>query len=102
MAGLAATGRLQVLRREVAHIKRDGGGSGTFRSATRSEPGMFMPNVRRATWLAFSLCLAFALPFASAAPAVRDGDLIFHTSRSAQSAAIQRATHSPYSHVGGP
>ena len=35
-----------------------------------------------------------------AAPAVRDGDIIFHTSRSAQSAAIQRATHSPYSHFG--
>ena len=30
----------------------------------------------------------------------RDGDIIFHTSRSAQSVAIQRATHSPYSHVG--
>jgi len=30
----------------------------------------------------------------------RDGDIIFHTSRSAQSAAIQKATHSPYSHVG--
>jgi len=29
-----------------------------------------------------------------------DGDLVFQTSRSAQSAAIQRATHSPYSHVG--
>src|SRR5688572_5144350 len=37
---------------------------------------------------------------AHAAPALRDGDIIFHTSRSAQSAAIQRATHSPYSHVG--
>src|SRR6185503_6516185 len=36
---------------------------------------------------------------ASAAP-LRDGDIIFHTSRSAQSVAIQRATHSPYSHVG--
>jgi hypothetical protein len=33
-------------------------------------------------------------------PAVLDGDLIFHTSRSAQSAAIQRATHSAYSHMG--
>ncbi|HUQ10379.1 MAG TPA: YiiX family permuted papain-like enzyme [Steroidobacteraceae bacterium] len=32
--------------------------------------------------------------------APRDGDIIFHTSRSAQSLAIQRATHSPYSHVG--
>jgi uncharacterized protein YycO len=37
---------------------------------------------------------------ASAATPLRDGDIIFHTSRSAQSAAIQRATHSPYSHMG--
>lgn len=33
-------------------------------------------------------------------PAVRDGDLIFQTSRSAQSVAIQRATGSVYSHMG--
>jgi len=33
-------------------------------------------------------------------PAVRDGDIIFQTSRSSQSVAIQRATHSPYSHMG--
>lgn len=31
---------------------------------------------------------------------LRDGDIIFHRSRSAQSAAIQRATNSPYSHMG--
>jgi hypothetical protein len=31
---------------------------------------------------------------------LRDGDLIFHTSQSAQSRAIQLATHSPYSHCG--
>ena len=31
---------------------------------------------------------------------LHDGDLIFHTSRSAQSQAIQLATHSPYSHCG--
>jgi cell wall-associated NlpC family hydrolase len=37
---------------------------------------------------------------AFAAPSLRDGDIIFHTSESAQSAAIQRATHSRYSHVG--
>lgn len=36
----------------------------------------------------------------AAGPALRDGDIIFHTSRSAQSAAIQRATHSRYSHMG--
>jgi uncharacterized protein YycO len=31
---------------------------------------------------------------------LRDGDIIFHTSRSSQSLAIQRATRSPYSHMG--
>jgi uncharacterized protein YycO len=30
----------------------------------------------------------------------RSGDIVFHTSRSAQSVAIQKATHSPYSHMG--
>ncbi|UXI68153.1 YiiX family permuted papain-like enzyme [Tahibacter amnicola] len=33
-------------------------------------------------------------------PSWRDGDLIFHTSRSAQSTAVQRATGSRYSHMG--
>lgn len=37
---------------------------------------------------------------ADTASQLRDGDLIFHTSRSAQSRAIQLATHSPYSHCG--
>lgn len=47
-------------------------------------------------------CLALLVAASStpAAPTPRDGDIIFHTSRSAQSAAIQRATQSPYSHVG--
>jgi uncharacterized protein YycO len=49
-------------------------------------------------FLGFWLLLAASASWA--APALRDGDIIFHTSRSAQSAAIQRATHSPYSHVG--
>src|SRR5689334_21000521 len=44
------------------------------------------------------------LPFLSAAiPAatpLRDGDLVFQTSRSGQSLAVQRATHSPWSHMG--
>jgi len=31
---------------------------------------------------------------------LRDGDIIFQSSRSAQSLAIQQATHSPYSHMG--
>jgi len=49
------------------------------------------------------LLLVWACLAASASAAQsgwRDGDIIFHTSRSGQSLAIQRATHSPYSHVG--
>ena len=47
--------------------------------------------------LAASCCTAVAM---RAAPAAREGDLIFHTSRSAQSVAVQRATRSKYSHMG--
>jgi hypothetical protein len=48
------------------------------------------------------LALAANLFFmaASHAAPLKDGDIIFHTSRSSQSRAIQNATHSPYSHVG--
>jgi len=49
--------------------------------------------VLAALWLA-SAC-SRAAPYAP-----RDGDIVFHTSRSAQSVAVQRATHSPYSHMG--
>lgn len=43
----------------------------------------------------------FATACAAKQPyAPHDGDIVFQTSRSAQSAAIQRATHSPYSHMG--
>jgi hypothetical protein len=35
-----------------------------------------------------------------ALPDVKDGDVIFQTSKSSQSVAIQRATHSHYSHMG--
>jgi hypothetical protein len=47
-------------------------------------------------------CLAFSILActARATPAVQEGDIIFHTSLSSQSAAIQKATHSPYSHMG--
>jgi hypothetical protein len=46
------------------------------------------------------LLVMFLAIDAGAATPLRDGDIIFHASRSAQSAAIQRATHSPYSHMG--
>ncbi|WP_217278683.1 YiiX/YebB-like N1pC/P60 family cysteine hydrolase [Hymenobacter sp. BRD67] len=37
---------------------------------------------------------------AQLSPTLHEGDLIFHTSQSAQSQAIQLATHSSYSHCG--
>jgi uncharacterized protein YycO len=46
-----------------------------------------------------ALVLCF-VSIARASETLRDGDIIFHTSKSAQSAAIQRATKSPYSHMG--
>jgi Permuted papain-like amidase enzyme, YaeF/YiiX, C92 family len=48
------------------------------------------------------ILLAFFVISCNATPnyAPRNGDIIFHTSRSSQSLAIQRATHSPYSHMG--
>lgn len=49
-----------------------------------------------------SVFLLALLPVCSwaALPAVREGDIIFHQSRSAQSLAVQQATGSPYSHMG--
>jgi hypothetical protein len=46
------------------------------------------------------LLLSFACAAHARAYTPKEGDLLFQTSRSAQSIAIQRATHSPYSHVG--
>jgi len=46
------------------------------------------------------LAAVLASATAGAAGSLRDGDIIFHTSRSSQSLAIQRATHSPWSHMG--
>ncbi|MFD4838660.1 YiiX family permuted papain-like enzyme [Achromobacter sp. NPDC058515] len=37
---------------------------------------------------------------AAASPDLQTGDMVFQQSRSAQSLAIQQATHSPYSHMG--
>lgn len=43
---------------------------------------------------------ALALATGAWAYTPQEGDILFQTSRSAQSVAIQKATHSPYSHVG--
>jgi hypothetical protein len=48
-------------------------------------------------WL---LCLLLTSAAARSAEPLRDGDIVFHSSRSAQSEAIERATKSPYSHMG--
>jgi Orthopoxvirus protein of unknown function (DUF830). len=49
---------------------------------------------------ALILALFMTCPAKASPPAVNDGDIIFHTSRSSQSVAIQRATGSKYSHMG--
>jgi hypothetical protein len=61
--------------------------------------------VCRALRLFACLCAAAAATAAADVPkpnpdSLRNGDLIFQTSRSGQSRAIQSATHSPYSHCG--
>jgi hypothetical protein len=48
----------------------------------------------------FGLGLAISVPAFAAMPSLADGDLIFQTSMSAQSAAVQLATGSRWSHMG--
>jgi len=55
----------------------------------------YMQRVAVVCLFAMLACSAMA-----AVPVLQDGDLIFQTSRSAQSLAIQRATASRYSHMG--
>ena len=63
------------------------------RACRRSEWNMNLRTRLLAALLLLPLC-------AFAREPLRDGDLVFQTSRSGQSEAIQRATRSPYSHVG--
>ncbi len=55
--------------------------------------------MRRIQAIAF-IFIIFSLYHVASAQNVKDGDIIFQTSMSPQSTAIQRATHSPYSHMG--
>lgn len=52
--------------------------------------------------LAFILCISLTSVAACSRtlPAVKNGDIVFQTSRSSQSLAVQHATHSRYSHMG--
>ena len=63
----------------------------------------FMRKIRAYPAIASILLLGLAFPIHGQAfdeSMLRNGDLIFQTSRSGQSRAIQLATHSPYSHCG--
>jgi len=51
-------------------------------------------------WLACALVAMTAVSSPTVESRLRDGDIIFHQSQSAQSRAIQLATHSRYSHMG--
>ena len=55
--------------------------------------------MRFASYL-MGIALLLSAAVGQAAEILRDGDIIFHTSRSAQSLAVQRATRSPFSHMG--
>jgi hypothetical protein len=58
--------------------------------------------MKKKTIAVFHLLLIFLITSCNSSPAYipHNGDIIFQTSRSSQSLAIQRATHSPYSHMG--
>ena len=56
-------------------------------------------SMRRLPW-AFGLILFGTAAVAQPTYTPRDGDIVFHTSNSAQSLAVQQATHSRYSHMG--
>jgi len=58
-------------------------------------------DVTRRLLLAVAILLLCACDRAAEGrPRLQDGDIVFQTSASAQSQAIQAATHSPYSHMG--
>lgn len=61
---------------------------------------MEFPSMWRVTMSALLMLVVCACSVGRAADGLRDGDIIFQTSKSAQSLAIQRATSSPYSHMG--
>jgi hypothetical protein len=80
------------------HGADDGTGMRRCASGIAQNPRfMKSPFAAVAALLALLLCAA-GHPVHAAA--LQDGDIVFHTSRSAQSVAVQRATGSRYSHMG--
>ncbi|RYE90229.1 MAG: hypothetical protein EOO37_03435, partial [Cytophagaceae bacterium] len=72
-------------------------GSATLLLVTASVLAYPRLTARLHRWQAQRHATAATAPLATT---LHEGDLIFHTSQSAQSQAIQLATHSPYSHCG--
>lgn len=56
--------------------------------------------IKKRLYLLLIALLLLTASGAALAAQLRDGDIMFYTSRSAQSMAIQQATHSRYSHMG--
>jgi hypothetical protein len=73
------------------------------RAGATGKPCHNAPHMKNNTPLCAAALLLPALLCLSTVPAhaaLQDGDIVFHTSRSAQSLAVQRATGSRYSHMG--
>jgi hypothetical protein len=74
---------------------------GVHDAVVRHSAGRPLTRQGVAAFVAVLLGVAGACNAASGgAPSIGEGDLVFQTSRSAQSVAIQKATHSRYSHMG--
>ncbi|HYS06717.1 MAG TPA: YiiX family permuted papain-like enzyme [Candidatus Dormibacteraeota bacterium] len=71
-----------------------------MRNLTRWSPGHARWSEARVRILAVAAVLCAWSCSPSPAITVQEGDIVFQTSRSAQSQAVQLATHSPYSHMG--
>ena len=74
----------------------------TSRGPRRGSGMLDVTEGREMTFRILSLAIVLLAWSCSLSPAVtvHDGDIVFQTSRSAQSQAIQLATHSAYSHMG--
>src|SRR5262245_22490877 len=70
------------------------------RGCSRSGVFGLQPSSMKLRGLLVAILLVLGCRQGSAEPTVQDGDIIFQTSQSAQSQAIQVATRSPYSHMG--
>lgn len=80
---------------------RGRGGMPEEPAGARAAPGRpERGRTRAGLWIVLGLAIACSCCAIEGAPRIRAGDIVFNTSESAQSRAIQLATRSPYSHMG--